>query len=99
MDSSTNLLNKYLLSTEGARQKKATSFTISIFSGNFYGIESKKLSDLAQFRHVLLDTVNSSIKACLVFDFRTFGAVLYSSFCQFLPNKCQNFHDYFLSSI
>ena len=38
-----------------------------------------------------LGTVNSSIKACLVFNFWTFGAVLYSSFWQFLLNKSPNF--------
>ena len=39
-------------------------------------------------------TVNSGIEARLLFNFWTFEAVLYSSFCQFLFNKSPNFHDF-----
>ena len=40
-------------------------------------------------------TVNSVIEARLLFNFCTFGAVLYLRFCQFLLNKSPNFHDFF----
>ena len=40
-------------------------------------------------------TVNSSIEAGLVFNFWTFRAGLYLSFCQILQNKSPNFHDFF----
>ena len=35
------------------------------------------------------------LEACLVFNFWTFGAVLYLSFGQFLLNKSPNFYDFF----
>ena len=37
-------------------------------------------------------TVNSGIEARLLFNFWTFVAVFYLSFCQFLCNKSPNFH-------
>ena len=39
-------------------------------------------------------TVNSGIEARLLFNFWTFVAVFYLSFCQFLCNKSPNFHDF-----
>ena len=39
-------------------------------------------------------TLESLIEGRLVSNFWTFGAVLYSSFCQFLLNKSLNFHDF-----
>ena len=42
-----------------------------------------------------LFTVKSVLEDCLVFNFWTFGAVLYSSFFQFLLNKNPNFHNFF----
>ena len=38
---------------------------------------------------------NSVIEARLLFNFCTFGAVLYLRFCQFLLNKSPNFPDFF----
>ena len=42
-----------------------------------------------------VSTVNSVIEARLLFNFCTFGAVLYLRFCQFLLNKSPNFPDFF----
>ena len=68
-----------------------TYFVITkvVFSENFN--DSKGPNFLKMGSH----TVNSSIKACLVFNFWTFGAVLYLNFCQFLLNKSPNFYNFF----
>ena len=41
------------------------------------------------------NAVNSEIEARLLFNFWTFGIVLYLSICQFLFNKNPNFHEFF----